>query len=1439
MKKIYVSLMSLLVMSVGYGQVNQVKAKPIKPSLINTTPLSVNLDVSGKQTNASTVSNAGQNLAPISNNGNQNTSNQQHHCKSHELTKAYYESIGDWDTYQQGYLDAAAQMQNYVQNKTTGPSNVAIVFHVVHEGEPVGTGTNVSNADIMAMYNDLVEDFSLTNADQSNARTGAPFNFTPANPAINFCLATQDPNGLPLAETGVTRIQTTQTWFDSDNPSEVNAMKSAPLGQPIWDRNDYLNVWICDISNGASSGTAGYAYRPTTVLPNAAIDGIVVDYNLGVNNDNVLTHEVGHYLGLDHTWGGSGSCTSDDGFSDTPNTIGPSFNYGGSCSGSQQTCGTTEVQYENYMDYSNCTVMFTQEQANYMNSILSGLRASLANSNGCDPAGPPNCDFSSTPAGPGPVIIAENGTVIFTDESSAAPTGWTWTISGVQGTDWDYTGGTTANSQNPQVTFYNVGTYDVTLVASNGFGACSGYTENGYVQVVAPASGTACDTLRNYDPALPGGFYTYANSGTGWGSFPGHIDYDGTLWYSYAFAEELTATATSEVRRIILPVFTAYDGSGTGTVDFNVYADGGAQPGGILATETVPIADLNAGFYNTIDFTTPASVTGTFYVGYSLNYGSPQDTVLFGFADTDVAPAVDDCWMDWDGFGWGEYGFVGASLAMDVLMSNGPAPTFNYTISSTPVCPGGDVVVNSSSSTNATDYEWYLTDDTPVDTLYDTQLTSAATFTMNNWPADYQLWGYVEGSCMTAFDTIEFVVNPFVSGNVGVTHTTCGLNNGEIQVTGATGGDGVNYEYSLDNVNWQTSNTFSNLPEGNYDIYLQTTGANCNATANVTINASTPLSGTATAADVICPGGTANLTASGGTTYTWYDGSTVIGTGASISVSPTVQTQYSVEISDGTCTDVQYSNVTVDPLDDASFDFFDFCDGAPNSAVNIGEAGGTFSFVGASSGATINPTTGEISNETVGFTYTVEYNINNNCANSSQQTVTVNTQDDPAFTTGDFCEGSTNTVSGIGTPGGTFTYDGTDASSINASTGVITNGVAGTTYNITYTTPPGVCQSVSSPQAVTVNTTPTVGAGTDQTICSGNTVTLTATNPDVATISWDNGVTDGAAFTPSLGATTYTVTADLSGCTAQDQVTVTVDLTPSVDGGADVSVCDGDMVTLTATNPDAGTIGWTGGITDGVAFTPALGSTTYTVTSTLGACSSTDDVIVDVNIVPSVDAGMDTTICENESITLTAGNPDAATITWTNGVTDGVAFNPVSGVITYTATATLGACSSQDQVVITVNAAPTVTGVVTHDDGSTNGTISTNISGGSGSLTISWDNGATTDSLSNLAAGDYTITVTDSLGCETVETYTVLSTVGLESNLNEELLIFPNPTDGEVNIFLTGEYSLSILDARGRLVLTTSESDNSSIDLSKFESGVYFVQVQKGDEMVMRRIVLK
>ncbi|MEZ4922093.1 MAG: M43 family zinc metalloprotease [Crocinitomicaceae bacterium] len=1484
MKKFYLSLASILFLSVGFGQ----NTSPDTNSKVKAKELNVYPVIQKQATNLQLPSNSGAHGATnvMLENGNNlpstQTNNQQvppalsnvvvtgnttvanpndhngHYCKSHQLTQQHYEEMGVWDQSYANYMSDAVTMIDYQQNKAAGPNTIPVIFHVVHEGEPVGTGTNVSNAAIMAMFNDLVEDYQLLNADQSQARSA--YGFTPADANINFCLAQQDPNGLPLSETGVVRVQTTQTWFNSDLSSEVNAMKSSPLGSPIWDRTKYLNVWICDISNGAGSGTAGYAYRPQGgFLPNANIDGIVVDYNLGVNNDNVLTHEVGHYLGLMHTWGNSGGCSDDDGFTDTPNTYGPSFNQGSSCSGFQQYCSGVQTQYENYMDYSNCTVMFTQQQVNYMDNILNTLRSSLFLSPGCDPAGPPICSFTSSPSGP--VSIAQNGTVIFQDASTGGPTSWTWTISGTQGTDWAFTGGTNANSQNPEVTFYNTGTYNVTLVASNSFGACTGSTQNSYVTVVAPSTGTGCDTLRNWDPvdAVANGIFAYINPYGGWGYFPGHSEEDGTgTYYNGAWAERFNSPTTAEARRVRVYCAQADNNSGTGAVVFHTFADNAGAPGGILASDTISISSLTPNAWNEFDFDNPASVTGNFWVGYQIYYGTPQDTVVM-YCATTISGGYNGFLAYQYGYGWWNYNFSDASIMMDVLLSNGPAPVADLQYSEDEICVGGQITVNGSGSTNTTNYYWYQTDD-PITTIYDAQYTAGATFDFSVPAGNYGIILFADGSCMTDVAVLPVTVNSVPTASIGVTQTTCGQNNGEIAFSSPSGGNGT-YQYSVTTSatpSYSSNTTYSNLAPGTYYVYIKSGGDGCENSTTVTINASTALSGSVTpTAIALCEGQSTTLTASGGTTYTWYDGGTQVQTGASntLSVTPSATAQYSVQISDGTCTDLQLATVTVNQLDNASFNFADFCDGAPNGPTSIATPGGTWSFNPApGDGASINPTTGEITNETQ-ITYTVQYTTSGTCPNTSTDNVTVSTSDDATFTTANFCAGSTNTVNITGTTGGTFTYDGADASSINPTTGVITNGVAGTTYNITYTTPAGPCQSVSSPVAVTVLTTPTVNAVSNQTICSGDNFTaITFSGTGGGTYSWTNnntgiglGVTGTGNINSFAGTTTgasttatITVTPNNGSCTGTStNFTLTVNLTPTVGAGTDQSVCDGTQVTLTASNPNSATISWDNGITDGAAFTPTVGTTTYTVTATLGSCTATDMVDVTSNTTPTVGAGNDTTICAGQPITLTANNPNSGTISWTNGVSDGVSFNPPVGSLTYTVTSTLGVCSAQDQIIVTTLDSPSLSGVVTDANGGANGSIDLTISGGTPPYaSISWDSGQSTEDITGLSAGTYTVTVTDDNGCSNSETFTVQDIAGIEDLIGAYLLIYPNPTSGEFTVQLNGEYQITITDARGRLILQKIGADQTMFDLSSYESGVYFIRIDQNGKMTVRKLML-
>ena len=83
----------------------------------------------------------------------------------------------------------------------------------------------------MQVFDDLVEDFQLLNANAANVRSNLVCS---CRSDINFCLATQDPSGNPLSEVGVVRVTTSKDWYDSDN-GEENKMKSAATGgSQIW-----------------------------------------------------------------------------------------------------------------------------------------------------------------------------------------------------------------------------------------------------------------------------------------------------------------------------------------------------------------------------------------------------------------------------------------------------------------------------------------------------------------------------------------------------------------------------------------------------------------------------------------------------------------------------------------------------------------------------------------------------------------------------------------------------------------------------------------------------------------------------------------------------------------------------------------------------------------------------------------------------------------------------------------------------------------------------------------------------------------------------------------------------------------------------------------------------------------------------------------------------
>jgi hypothetical protein len=288
-------------------------------------------------------------------------------CKAHNITEQFLLDRGL-------PADIAAHLPTMdLEQRGGGTLVVPVVFHVVWNIQ----AENIPASAIQAVVNQMNQDYSASNSNLSGVR--ASFQGSIGNVGIEFCLAQFDPAGAPTD--GITRTQTSATWFNPD--TQTDAMKAPPLGRSPWDPTKYLNIWVCDIHSGQGGGgiTLGYAYLPVGGVVGTNIDGIVIDYLYGMAlSSRTATHEAGHYLGLLHTWGQDpGSCSVDDGFSDTPNTDSPTF----SCANTNLVkCGVL-TQYENFMDYSNCSAMFTNQQGNYMRSILNGVRSSLLTSTGC------------------------------------------------------------------------------------------------------------------------------------------------------------------------------------------------------------------------------------------------------------------------------------------------------------------------------------------------------------------------------------------------------------------------------------------------------------------------------------------------------------------------------------------------------------------------------------------------------------------------------------------------------------------------------------------------------------------------------------------------------------------------------------------------------------------------------------------------------------------------------------------------------------------------------------------------------------------------------------------------------------------------------------------------------------------------------------------------
>lgn len=291
---------------------------------------------------------------------------------------------------------------------------IAVVVHVIHNGEPIGQGQNLSEARIKAQIDILNEDYNALNSQFYN--TPSQFMGVAGFPNIQFCLANKKPDG--SSTNGINRQQMTVTGTSWSNNNINSTIKPAIK----WDPTRYFNIYVLPIpGTTAQGGVVGYSNYPTTSQIGTNTDGVVIDYRwfgapgYGQSGYRPLTHEAGHYLGLPHPFNGN-SCSTDDGISDTPNMDGATRDYATlNCAESYPSgpvsCGNEHL-YVNYMDYvtENCYTSFTAGQVNVMRAVLNGTSSGFGygSRNGLIQNAPLQCAIPAKDAGITRIISPDN-----------------------------------------------------------------------------------------------------------------------------------------------------------------------------------------------------------------------------------------------------------------------------------------------------------------------------------------------------------------------------------------------------------------------------------------------------------------------------------------------------------------------------------------------------------------------------------------------------------------------------------------------------------------------------------------------------------------------------------------------------------------------------------------------------------------------------------------------------------------------------------------------------------------------------------------------------------------------------------------------------------------------------------------------------------------------
>ena len=856
--------------------------------------------------------------------------------------------------------------------------------------------------------------------------------------------------------------------------------------------------------------------------------------------------------------------------------------------------------------------------------------------------------------------VYQTGSVIFTDHSTCSPASWSWTFEG--GTP------ATSTTQNPTVVYNTVGTYDVTLVATNASGNNTELKADHITVVpiivkwdfpVALGDNANSDggILANYNPPTyktitvqggvstptftTAGATTKCASATGWASGSGtkywQIEFVTTGYRALKVSSKMTGDNNASPRDFKLQYKIGAGGTWTDV-------EGATAIKLALSSWTTSSANLSY-----VPLPSACNNQASVYLRWIMTSNTPIS-------------------------GTGNVGSTRACLIDDIIVCGAPMdlnpPVAAFSGTPTTICQGSSVTYTDLSTNSPTSWAWTFAGGTPATSTaqnptvaYNTAGTYNVTLIATN----------ANGSDTITSTNYVTVSAPIAQAITGTTPICIGSNQTWTSTTG--GGTWTSGTPAVATVGSGTG-VVTGVTAGTSVITYSVTTGGCVNTATKTVTISAPVAQTITGTTPICIGSNQTWTSTTGG-GTWTSGTpavATVGSGTGVVTGVTAGSSLiTYSVTTGGCVNTATKTVTISaPTAQTITGTTPICIGS-NQTWTSTTGGGTWTS-GTPAVATVGSGTGIVTGVTAGssvITYTVTTGV---CVNTATKTVTVNNNTIvPTFTAlGPYCVDATPGIlpatsnNGIT---GTWSPDMINT----ASTGT-------TTYTFTPTT--GQC-AVQTTMNIEVDENITPLFTQLGPYCVGATPgTLPTTSNNGISGTWD----PATISTASAGTTTYTFTPTIGQCatnTVDMIVTVNANVLPTfaVLGPYCVGAIP-DALPTTSTN------GITGTWSPAVISTSAAGTTLYTFTPTAGQCATTATMNVTVNQMPFADAGVDATYTVTPIQIGNAAN-GPGTISWSpsTGLSNPNIAQPLASpavTTTYTLTVVNNGCIATDAVTITI-----------------------------------------------------------------------------------------------------------------------------------------------------------